>query len=94
MPVLQSIPLVPREVQVALAVAVVLLVLGLWVHYSRRHYVVIRKSDTTEMIAFQLGRIADALGRLERLAAPPETQPLEEQRPPERPTPWLSLFGR
>lgn len=93
MSVLQAIPHVPREVLAAIGAVVVLLALGLWVRYGRRRYVVIYKSDTTEMIAYQLGRIADALGRLERLATPQEAQPSAEEKPIARST-WLSMFGR
>ena len=93
MPVLQSIPHVPREVLAAIGVVLLVVALGLWARFGRRHYVVIKQSETTEMIAFQLGRIADALAHLERLATPQETQPPADHRPLVRST-FLSMFGR
>jgi hypothetical protein len=93
MPSLSSLPHLPREVLVALAAVVVLLVLWLWARYSRRHYVVIENSDATDAIASELGRIADALGRLAALASPRETESLPEEKVPRREN-WLSLFRR
>ncbi len=90
---LDSIQQLPREALVAIGVVIALLLLGLWVYYTRRHYVVIRRSDATQTIASELGRIADALERLAILAAPRESQPPVESQPPRREN-WLSMFGR
>jgi len=62
MPSLPSIPHVPREVLIAIAAVVALLVLWLWARSGR--YVAIRKSDASEALTSELGRIADALGCL------------------------------
>ena len=85
-----SIAALPRQLLVALGAVVVLLVIWLWARYGRRRYLVIKKSDATEALTHELGRIADAL---ERLAAPRETQSTEEQKPPRREN-WMSMFGR
>ncbi len=93
MPSLPSILHVPREVLVAIGAVVVLLVLWLWVRYGRRRYVVINKSDATEAIISELGRIADALERLAASATTRKTEPPAEEKPPRREN-WLSLFRR
>ncbi len=93
MPVLHSIPNVPREVLAAVGVVVLVVALSLWARYGRRRYVVIKQSETTEMIALHLGRIADALTNLERRATSQETQPPADHRPPVR-SQFLSMFGR
>jgi len=91
MPSLPSIPQVPREVLIAIAAVVALLVLWLWARSGR--YVAIRKSDASEALTSELGRIADALERLAALATPHETEPSAEEKPPRREN-WLSLFRR
>lgn len=72
-------------------VAASLLVLWISSLFSRRLFVTIRKSDETELLAFHLRRIADAL---ERLAAAREThaQPALDAGV-EKPV-GLSMFGR
>jgi len=93
MPSLPSIPHVPRDVLVGIGAVAALLVLWLCARYSRRHYVMIGKSDATEAITSELGRIADALERLAALAAPRETQSPVDERPSRRED-WMSLFRR
>jgi hypothetical protein len=93
MPSLPTIPHLSRGVLFAAGAVVLLLLIWLWAHYGRRRYLVIRKSEATEAIVNELGRIADAL---ERLAIPRETQPsapVEEEKRPQRVN-WLSMFGR
>ena len=92
MPSLPSIPHLSREVQVAIGAVVALLVLWIWVRYGLRRYVVIKKSDAVDNIAYQLGRIADALDRLAALA-PRDAQPPAEEKPQQREN-WLSRFRR
>jgi len=79
-------------VQVAIGAVVALLVLWIWVRYGRRRYVVIKESDAVDNIAYQLGRIADALDRLAALA-PRDAQPPAEEKP-QQPENWLSRFRR
>ncbi len=63
----------PREgLIVAGFVVFILLVIWLRTLFSRWRYVVIKRSDETEMLAFHIRRMADAL---ERLATARETQP-------------------
>jgi len=78
---------------VGIGAVAALLVLWLWARYSRRHHVMIGKSDAIEAIASELGRIADALERLSALAAPRETQSPVDEKPPRRQD-WMSLFRR
>ncbi len=87
---LPAIPPMPREVLVAVGAVVALLVLSVWVHFGRRRYVVIHKSDVTETIACELGRIADAL---DRLATPPAPRPSLDEEAPRR-TDGMSMFRR
>ena len=93
MPSLPAIPYLSRGVLFAAGAVVVLLLVWLWAHYGRRRYLVIGKSEATEAIAYELGRIANAL---ERLSIPHETQPsapVGEEKSPQRVN-WLSMFGR
>ena len=93
MPSLPAIPNLSRGVLFAVGAVVLLLLIWLWAHYGRRRYLVIRKSEATEAITCELGRIADAL---ERLASPHQAQPsapAEEETGPRRMN-WLSMFGR
>jgi len=99
----QSILSLPAGVQFA-AAAVLIILLALWLSslFSRRHFITIRRSEETELIAFNLRRIADALERIsgEReirtVEATPEPAP---ERSSERPIGMarpvgLSMFGR
>jgi len=83
---------VPPGVLIAVsAVVVVLLALWLSALFSRWHFVTIKRSEETELIAFELRRIADAVERLSS-ARDTHTQP-----PVETPTArsaGLSIFGR
>jgi hypothetical protein len=92
MPSLPPIPYLSRGVLFAAGAVVVLLLIWLWAHYGRRRYLVIRKSEATEAIAYQLGRIADALESLAPRQAQPSV-PAEEETGPRRMN-WLSMFGR
>ncbi len=95
-----SLPHLPREVIVATGVVGVLFLLWLWVHFSRRHLVVIKKSDTTELLAIELGRIADSLERLAAVAArgaqvtPRQTEAPVAEEKPARHLDWMSIFPR
>jgi len=87
---LQSILSLPKGVLLAIA-AVVIILLALWLTslFSRRHFITIRRSEETELIAFNLRRIADALERISaerEIRAPVETTT-------ERPV-GMSMFGR
>lgn len=53
-----------QAIVVAVAAALVVIVFAIWVSGSRKRYVFIRQSAETEMLAYQLGRIASALERL------------------------------
>lgn len=53
-----------QAIVVAVAAALVVIVFAIWVSGSRKRYVFIRPSAETEMLAYQLGRIASALERL------------------------------
>jgi len=83
---------VPPGVLIAVsAVVVVLLALWLSALFSRWHFVTIKRSEETELIAFELRRIADAV---ERLSSARDTH---AQPPVENPTArsaGLSIFGR
>ena len=57
----------PRELVVGAAAVVVLLLIWIWARYGRRHYLVIKRSDATQLVVRELARIADALERLERI---------------------------
>jgi hypothetical protein len=57
----------PRGVLIGLAVVAVMLFFWVWANYGRRHYLVIKKSDATHLIIYELGRIADSLERLENV---------------------------
>lgn len=61
----QSILSLPAGVLLA-AAAVLIILLALWLSslFSRRHFITIRRSEETELIAFNLRRIADALERI------------------------------
>jgi hypothetical protein len=59
---LQSISPLSREGLAVLATVLVsLIVLWLFGIFSRRRFIVIKKSEETELIAYQLRRIADAM---------------------------------
>jgi len=55
----------PRGVLIGSAVAAVMLFVWIWANFGRRQYLVIKKSDATHLIIYELGRIADSLERLE-----------------------------
>jgi hypothetical protein len=70
---LHSISPLSREGFIVLATVVVsLFVLWLCGLFSRRRFIVIKRSEETELIAYHLRRIADAM---ERLSSSQETHP-------------------
>jgi hypothetical protein len=74
--------------------AVVVLLLVLWISalFSRRHFVTIKRSEETELIAFELRRIADAVERLASVRET-QTQPAATDSSAGR-TAGMSMFGR
>lgn len=92
----QSILSLPAGVLFA-AAAVVIILLALWLSslFSRRHFITIRRSEETELIAFNLRRIADALERIsaEREVHAPVEPAMERPVGMERPI-GISMFGR
>jgi hypothetical protein len=65
-------PLSGEGLRILATVVVSLLVLWLCGLFSRRRFIVIKKSEETELIAYQLRRIADAI---EHLSSSGETHP-------------------
>lgn len=97
MSALQSLFSLPAGVLFA-AAAVLIVLLALWLSslFSRRHFITIRKSEETELIAFNLRRIADAL---ERISAEREIRARAAEATMERPVGMerpigMSMFGR
>lgn len=92
----QSILSLPAGVLFA-AAAVVIILLALWLSslFSRRHFITIRRSEETELIAFNLRRIADALERIsaEREIRTPVEPTMERPVGMERHI-GMSMFGR
>ncbi|HKV05267.1 MAG TPA: hypothetical protein VJO53_09200 [Candidatus Acidoferrales bacterium] len=82
----------PRGVLAGAAAVVVLLVIWSWARIGRRHYLVVKKSDATQLVTYELGRIADALERLSSLPPPHEVAPSAEVNSTKRVD--LSMFGR
>lgn len=98
-----------RQVWLGIGIGVVAEIILVWLvmHFGRRRQVLLGRSQTTEIIAYQLERIADALDR--KTIAPvvhdplraPESEPMRdvpvtpvEQRRAEREANALSIFGR
>lgn len=90
-PSLPAILSLPREVLIGIAAVAVLAVFCFWllVRAGRRRYVTLRQSDTTDMIAYQLGRIADALERLSVQREPPPASTGKSTSEV-----YMSMFGR
>ena len=89
---LHSILSLPPGVLFAVsAVVVVLLALWLSALFNRWHFVTIKRSDETELIAFELRRIADAVERLSS-EREKQTQPSVDAPPPR--SAGMSMFGR
>lgn len=76
----------------AAAGAVVALLLLYWVasRFVRKRLVVLRRSEVTEQLEYQLGRIADALERL----SPQQFTPFQSSEQPKRHAGVGSLFGQ
>ena len=87
---LQSISPLSREGLAVLATVVVsLIVLWLFGIFSRRRFIVLKKSEETELIAYQLRRIADALERFSSAQEPRPPAAVATERHVRE-----SLFGR
>ena len=87
---LHSLLSLPREGLIIAGIMVAaLLVIWLTTLFSRQRFVIIRRSQETELLAFHIRRMADAL---ERLAVAREVQPPTgaRTRNPES----MSTFGR
>jgi hypothetical protein len=91
MSVVQSLLSLPAGALFA-ATAVLIILLALWLSslFSRRHFITIRRSEETELVAFNLRRIADAL---ERISAEREIRAPAVETTTERPV-GMSAFGR
>jgi hypothetical protein len=88
---LQWIFSLPRAVLIAIAMIAALAIFCFWLlaRAGRRRIVTLQHSDATEMIAFQLARIADAVERLSLQQGPP---PASTQRTENAVR--MSMFGR
>ena len=90
---LHSLLSLPREGLIISAVVVAgLLVVTLFALFSRRRYITIKRSEETELLAFHLRRIADAveqLAAMRREVPPPVEAPVTE-----RAHVGMSMFGR
>jgi len=82
-------PLWREGLTIGATVVVSLIVLWLCGIFSRRRFIVIKRSEETELIAFHLRRIADAMERLSSAEAPrpPVEVPTERHM-------GASMFGR
>lgn len=97
------------QVWLGIGIGVVAEIILVWLvmHFGRRRQVLLGRSQTTEMIAYQLERIADALDR--KTIAPVVREPMSalesepmrdvpvtpvERRRAEREANALSIFGR
>jgi hypothetical protein len=92
---LNSISPLSRE-GIALAATIAASIFALWLCgiFSRRRFIVIKKSEETELIAFQLRRIADAIERLTSANEPrPPAEVPAAEVPAERHV-TASIFGR
>jgi hypothetical protein len=90
---LNSISPLSREgITLAATIAASLFALWLCGIFSRRRFIVLKKSEETELIAFQLRRIADAMEQLASVKEPHPPAPPAEV-PAERHV-TASIFGR
>jgi len=71
------------------------------IYFSRKRIVVLKRSNGTDQVAFELSRIADALERIanhpaDRAIAAATRRQLQAQPPPQRESPGraYSMFGR
>lgn len=62
--VLQSEVLQHRDASMLGAIVLIAIFFALWASASRKRYVLLQHSSATELLALQLGRIADALEHL------------------------------
>ncbi len=84
----------PREVLVGAVAIFFLLVFWIWVRFGHRQLVVVKQSDATQLITYELGRIADALDRLSSLPPPRETLRPTEAGASQEKRISMSMFGR
>lgn len=91
MPTLHSLASLPRELLWGAGAVAVLLVIVIWARYGRRRYLVIEHIEAAEIVALQLGRIADAIERLSPLPHP-QPPPREEEKSTRRVS--MSMFSR
>jgi hypothetical protein len=91
---LNSISPLSRE-GLAIGATIVVSLVALWLCgiFSRRRFIFIKKSEETELIAYQLRRIADAMDRLAsaNVTRPPAELPAED---PAEGHVNASMFGR
>jgi len=75
-----------REVWIGAGVGFVGAIALMWllVWFGRRRYVTIGNSPTVEMVAYQLGRIADTLNRISIQGVPPSREFLQARQNKER----------
>ncbi len=91
---LQSISPLSREGLIVIATVVVcLIVLWLVGLFSRRRFIIIKRSEETELLAYQLRRIADAMERLSSAEVPRPPVEAVPTVPTERHV-GASIFGR
>jgi len=92
---LHSISPLSREGLIVIAAVIVSLIL-LWLVgiFSRRRFIVIKRSEETELIAYQLRRIADAIERLSSAEAPRVEAPKPAEEVPQARHVTASIFGR
>lgn len=91
---LHSILSLPPGALFAVA-GVLILMSALWLAslFSRRHFVTIRRSEETELISFELRRIADAIERLASVREA-QAQPQPESSNSTGRSVGMSMFGR
>lgn len=83
----------PKDVLAGAAAVFLLLLFLLWMRFGRRHYLIVKKSDATQLITYELGRIADALDRL-AVVNEPSPPPGEQAQTQTHKRLSLSIFGR
>jgi hypothetical protein len=83
---LSSLPQIQKEVLFAVGGVIgVFILLWLWSRFTRRRHLVIAQSETTDMMAIQLGRIADAIEHLAAASRQQESRPIPAETMPVAP---------